>query len=193
MPGEELTLDYSWDKNILHISEDVPCLCGSEKCRGFLMRAKKSKKEKNAPDKLGSSVASPSKLEEETVIKKMASESIPPPARVVKEVPFSPLSAAIPPKNRIAANLTAIEVANMASCSPASLNSEENFMKLMENEEEPLESESDQNEEDMAQEEEEAEEELEEDEVEDQLEEEVEDNQLEDKLELKMGYELEND
>ena len=44
MPGEELTLDYSWDKNILSISQDVPCLCGSEKCRGFLMRAKKNKK-----------------------------------------------------------------------------------------------------------------------------------------------------
>ena len=48
MPGEELTLDYSWDKNILSISQDVPCLCGSEKCRGFLMRAKKNKKAQNA-------------------------------------------------------------------------------------------------------------------------------------------------
>lgn len=159
MPGEELTLDYSWDKNILQISEDVPCLCGSEKCRGFLMRAKKSKKEKNSPAKLGNLVASPSKLEEETAIKKMASESIPPPARVVKEVPFSPLSAAILPKNRKAANLAAIEVANRASCSPASLHSEEKSMKLMENEDEPFEDEGDQNEEDVAQEEEEAEEE----------------------------------
>ena len=44
MPGEELTLDYSWDKNMLDISQDVPCLCESEICRGFLMRAKKTKK-----------------------------------------------------------------------------------------------------------------------------------------------------
>ena len=44
MPGEELTLDYQWDKNELTITQDVPCLCGSHKCRGFLMRAKKQKK-----------------------------------------------------------------------------------------------------------------------------------------------------
>ena len=194
MPGEELTLDYSWDKNILQISEDVPCLCGSEKCRGFLMRAKKSKKEKNSPAKLGNLVTS-SKLEEETAIKKMASESIPLPARVVKEVPFSPLSAAIPLKNRKAANLVAIEVADRASCSPASLHSEE---KNSEIEDEPMEDGDDQNEEqeeDLAQEED-AEEEVEEEEDEEvgnQLEKEVNDDQLEDQLELKMGYEVENE
>ncbi len=44
MPGEELTIDYQWDKNDLTISQDVPCLCQSFKCRGFLMRAKKTKK-----------------------------------------------------------------------------------------------------------------------------------------------------
>lgn len=42
--GEELTLDYQWDKNELTIEEDVPCLCGSIKCRGYLMRAKKVRK-----------------------------------------------------------------------------------------------------------------------------------------------------
>ena len=44
MVGEELTLDYQWDKNDLTIKQNVPCLCGSFKCRGFLMRAKKTKK-----------------------------------------------------------------------------------------------------------------------------------------------------
>ena len=46
--GEELCLDYQWDKNDLTIAEDVPCLCGSVKCRGFLMRAKKQKKQSPA-------------------------------------------------------------------------------------------------------------------------------------------------
>ena len=46
--GEELCLDYQWDKNGLTIAEDVPCLCGSVKCRGFLMRAKKQKKQSQA-------------------------------------------------------------------------------------------------------------------------------------------------
>lgn len=41
--GEELNLDYQWDKNELAIKESVPCLCGSFKCRGFLMRARKPK------------------------------------------------------------------------------------------------------------------------------------------------------
>jgi SET domain-containing protein len=41
--GEELNLDYQWDKNELAIKENVPCLCGSHKCRGFLMRARKPK------------------------------------------------------------------------------------------------------------------------------------------------------
>ena len=159
------------------------------------MRAKKSKKEKNSPAKLGNLVTS-SKLEDETAIKKMASESIPLPARVVKEVPFSPLSAAIPLKNRKAANLAAIEVADRASCSPASLHSEE---KNSEIEDEPMEDGDDQNEEqeeeDLVQEED-AEEEIEEEEDEEvgnQLEEEVNNDQLEDQLELKMGYEVENE
>jgi histone-lysine N-methyltransferase SUV39H len=40
--GEELTLDYKWDKNLLDvIEEDVPCLCGAANCREYLMRAKK--------------------------------------------------------------------------------------------------------------------------------------------------------
>jgi SET domain-containing protein len=40
--GEELTIDYHWDLNVLEvIKEDVPCLCGSSACRGFLMQAKK--------------------------------------------------------------------------------------------------------------------------------------------------------
>lgn len=42
--GDELTMDFQWDKNDLNITEDVPCLCGSYICRGFLMRAKKAKK-----------------------------------------------------------------------------------------------------------------------------------------------------
>jgi SET domain-containing protein len=41
--GEELTMDYQWDKNELNIPKDIPCLCKSSKCRGFLMRAKKMK------------------------------------------------------------------------------------------------------------------------------------------------------
>ena len=41
-PGEELTIDYMWDENANDvIAEDVPCLCGSAKCRGLLMRSKK--------------------------------------------------------------------------------------------------------------------------------------------------------
>lgn len=47
--GEELCIDYQWDKMDLTIKEDVPCLCGSLKCRGFLMR---SKKQKNPDTKL---------------------------------------------------------------------------------------------------------------------------------------------
>lgn len=38
--GEEITLDYQWDKSELAIKEDVPCLCMSASCRGFLMRSK---------------------------------------------------------------------------------------------------------------------------------------------------------
>jgi SET domain-containing protein len=41
--GEELTIDYQWDKNELMIEKDVKCLCGTAKCRSFLMRAKKKK------------------------------------------------------------------------------------------------------------------------------------------------------
>lgn len=40
--GEEITIDYHWDKNVLDvIDEDVLCLCGTYGCRGYLMRAKK--------------------------------------------------------------------------------------------------------------------------------------------------------
>ena len=43
--GEELSLDYMWDQHLLDvIDEDVPCLCGSQICRGFLMKAKVVKK-----------------------------------------------------------------------------------------------------------------------------------------------------
>lgn len=41
--GEELSMDYQWDKNELAIKKDVDCLCQSIKCRGFLMRAKKQR------------------------------------------------------------------------------------------------------------------------------------------------------
>lgn len=41
--GEELNLDYQWDKNELSIKDNIPCLCGSHRCRGYLMRAKKQK------------------------------------------------------------------------------------------------------------------------------------------------------
>ena len=42
MKGEELTIDYHWDKNLLDvIDQDVPCLCGSQLCRGFLMQSSK--------------------------------------------------------------------------------------------------------------------------------------------------------
>jgi len=58
MPGEELTLDYQWDKNDLTISNDVPCLCGSLKCRGFLMRAKKNKKPQSVANPTTSQVDS---------------------------------------------------------------------------------------------------------------------------------------
>ena len=60
LAGEELNLDYQWDKNDLTISQDVPCLCGSLRCRGYLMRAKKSKnkaQQSNAKS-LGSQVTS---------------------------------------------------------------------------------------------------------------------------------------
>ena len=64
------------------------------------MRAKKSKKDKNTP--------AAAKLVEPdgTAIKKIASESHPKPARVVKSVPFSPLSA--PKNHRKLADLAAI-------------------------------------------------------------------------------------
>jgi SET domain-containing protein len=39
--GEELNLDYQWDKNELAIKESVPCLCASHICRGYIMRARK--------------------------------------------------------------------------------------------------------------------------------------------------------
>mmetsp|Transcript_13224 Transcript_13224/g.9570 ORF Transcript_13224/g.9570 Transcript_13224/m.9570 type:complete len:113 (-) Transcript_13224:18-356(-) len=42
--GEELTLDYHWDKNELDIQKNVPCLCGSRRCRRYLMKAIKAKK-----------------------------------------------------------------------------------------------------------------------------------------------------
>lgn len=38
--GDEITLDYQWDKSELDIQNDVPCLCLKEACRGFLMRSK---------------------------------------------------------------------------------------------------------------------------------------------------------
>lgn len=41
--GEELSMDYQWDKNELAIKKDVDCLCQSIKCRRFLMRAKKQR------------------------------------------------------------------------------------------------------------------------------------------------------
>lgn len=44
--GEELAIDYQWDNNELRIKQDVPCLCGTLKCRGFLMRARKAKDDK---------------------------------------------------------------------------------------------------------------------------------------------------
>ena len=179
MPGEELTLDYSWDKNILQISEDVPCLCGSENCRGFLMRAKKNKKQQNAA-KFESQVSS--KLEDESAAtiknsKIAASESLPP-ARVVKRVASSPLSAETL-LNRKPANVT-LEVANKASCSPAS-SSEDQMIKLMENDEEEDDldraNEEEDDCEDMPQEEEDLEEEEDEaeDEVDDKPQEEMED------------------
>lgn len=34
-------MDYQWDKNELEIEDDVPCLCGSAKCRRYLMRARR--------------------------------------------------------------------------------------------------------------------------------------------------------
>jgi len=38
--GEEITIDYKWDKNELpYIKEDVPCMCGTVKCRKLLMKA----------------------------------------------------------------------------------------------------------------------------------------------------------
>lgn len=43
LAGEELTMDYQWDKNELAIPNDIVCLCGSTKCRQFLMKAKKKK------------------------------------------------------------------------------------------------------------------------------------------------------
>ena len=33
-------MDYQWDKNELDIDQDVLCLCGTTRCRRFLMRAK---------------------------------------------------------------------------------------------------------------------------------------------------------
>ena len=64
LAGEELCLDYQWDKNDLTIAEDVPCLCGSVKCRGFLMRAKKQKKQSpaNAANQLTGNSFSDSKV-----------------------------------------------------------------------------------------------------------------------------------
>lgn len=38
---DELTIDYRWDETELAIPEDVYCLCNKEKCRLYLMRAKK--------------------------------------------------------------------------------------------------------------------------------------------------------
>lgn len=38
--GEEITLDYQWDKTELAVKNNVPCLCKSAGCRGFLMRSK---------------------------------------------------------------------------------------------------------------------------------------------------------
>jgi histone-lysine N-methyltransferase SUV39H len=43
LKGEELTIDYQWDKNELAIPESIPCLCESLRCRNFLMRARKKK------------------------------------------------------------------------------------------------------------------------------------------------------
>ena len=48
LKGEELTLDYHWDKNLLDvIDEDVPCLCGSPICRGYLMQSSKGENRNN--------------------------------------------------------------------------------------------------------------------------------------------------
>ena len=47
LAGEELSIDYQWDKIDLSIKQNVPCLCGSLKCRGYLMRSKKNKNQQN--------------------------------------------------------------------------------------------------------------------------------------------------
>ena len=42
--GDEITIDYQWDKGgeiALDIPSDIKCLCGSNKCRGYLIQAKK--------------------------------------------------------------------------------------------------------------------------------------------------------
>eukprot|EP00347_Sterkiella_histriomuscorum_P020711 403336770 len=37
--GEELTIDYKWDKNFLNIPHNVACLCEKPKCRKYLMKS----------------------------------------------------------------------------------------------------------------------------------------------------------
>ena len=36
---DELHIDYCWDKNKLDIEKDVPCCCGEDACRKYLMRS----------------------------------------------------------------------------------------------------------------------------------------------------------
>jgi len=41
--GEEITIDYKWDQYPLDIQDDIPCMCGTHKCRGWLMKSKNPK------------------------------------------------------------------------------------------------------------------------------------------------------
>jgi hypothetical protein len=47
---EELCIDYNWDKNVLNVPNDIPCLCGKFKCRRFLMRAATKSKQTSFAD-----------------------------------------------------------------------------------------------------------------------------------------------
>lgn len=37
--GEQLTMDYGWDCDLTDVPEDVPCKCGSARCRKLLLIA----------------------------------------------------------------------------------------------------------------------------------------------------------
>ncbi|CDW79095.1 histone-lysine n-methyltransferase suv39h1 [Stylonychia lemnae] len=57
---EEMTIDYKWDKNLLNIPKNVPCLCEKQKCRKYLIRSFEEKQHQdNSTNQSNTEIQSP--------------------------------------------------------------------------------------------------------------------------------------